>query len=109
MICDRWDTVVVPFPFTDKSAAKRRPAMVLSSKTFNRHGHAVLCMITSASHSPWPGDTPLLSYASAGLNLPCLIRLKIFTLDNRVILKKVGSLSAADRKRCASNARKYLL
>ena len=30
-----FDVVVVPFPFTDRTAGKRRPAIVLSTQSFN--------------------------------------------------------------------------
>ena len=45
---DRFDVVRVPFPFTDKTASKNRPALVLSSaEAFNTpSGHALMAMIT---------------------------------------------------------------
>ena len=97
MICEPWQVVVVPFPFTDRAATKRRPAVVLSTKAFNRQGHSVLAMITSASHRPWPGDSALTDRSSAGLTTPSRVRLKIFTLDNRFIARRIGLLSARDR------------
>lgn len=97
MICDAWDVVVVPFPFTDRATTKRRPALVLSRDRFNRHGHSVLAMITSASHEPWPGDTPLVDLDAAGLKAASLVRLKLFTIDNRFIARRAGTLDAADR------------
>ena len=56
MIYNAFDVVRVPFPFTDRQAAKNRPALVLSNaKAFNRSAdHSVMAMITSASHGPWP-------------------------------------------------------
>jgi len=44
-----FDVVVVPFPFTDAKADKRRSALILSSdKAYNKRSyHAVLAMITS--------------------------------------------------------------
>lgn len=98
MICERWEVVIVPFPFTDRTAAKRRPALTLSDRAFNQHGHTILAMITSAAHSAWPGDCPIGDFAAAGLTVPCVLRLKVFTLDNRLLLRKAGTLSAADRK-----------
>ena len=59
MICDPWDVVVVPFPFTERAAAKRRPALIISKKSFNRNGHSIMAMITSAWHQDWPGDVRL--------------------------------------------------
>ena len=108
MTCEPWHVVVVPFPFTDRATTKRRPALVLSAKAFNRQGHSVLAMITSASHPPWPGDTSLGDLKSAGLNAPSLVRLKVFTLDNRFIARRLGMLAAGDRVAVAGEFRKAL-
>lgn len=109
MISELWDVVVVPFPFTERADTKRRPALALSTTAFNESGHTVLAMITSKTHLPWPGDTDIEALELAGLNTPCMIRLKIFTLDNRLILKKIGCLSPTDRARVAEQIRRYLL
>ena len=101
MICDAWDVVVVPFPFTDRATEKRRPALVLSATSFNRHGHSLMAMITS-SRTLWPSDSPLTNLASCGLSGASLVRLKLFTLDNRLIVKRIGHLSDVDRTRVAS-------
>ena len=108
MICDRWDVIVVPFPFSEKAAEKRRPALVLSNAAFNAAGHTVLAMITTRGHQPWPGDCTLEDYGDAGLPLPCLVRLKLFTLDNRVILRHLGSVSDPDRARIETNLTTHL-
>lgn len=94
-----FDVVIVPFPFTDRNASKRRPALVLSGAAFNLAAqHSVLAMITSADQSPWPGDCPIQNLDSAGLATPCLVRLKLFTLDHRLIIRKAGCLAATDQK-----------
>ncbi len=96
MIYSQWDVVTVPFPFTDKPAAKRRPALVLSNAAFNGSGHTVLAMITTRGHRRWPGDSEIKEHSAAGLRLSCLVRLKVFTIDNRLLLKKIGRLSEND-------------
>ncbi len=94
---DCFDVVVVPFPFTDRLATKRRPAVVVSQAGFNEtSGNAVLAMVTSAEQSSWPGDLPIRKLAAAGLSSPCLVRLKLFTLDQRLVLRKAGRLAAVD-------------
>ena len=82
----RFDIVVVPFPFTDKAAQKRRPALVISdSKAFNQPaGHSVMAMITSAGNAPWPLDTHITDLKSAGLSAPSVVRMKLFTLDHQI-------------------------
>lgn len=104
----QWDVVIVPFPFSNQPGSKRRPALVLSANKFNRHGQIVLAMITTAGHHPWPGDVNLSNLNAAGLNAACLVRLKLFTLDQRLILKKIGSLAAADQHQISTELQNYL-
>ncbi|MBS0558270.1 MAG: type II toxin-antitoxin system PemK/MazF family toxin [Proteobacteria bacterium] len=101
MAFERWQVVRVPFPFTDRAASKNRPALVLSSaQAFNTPaGHVVLAMITSARHAPWPLDCVLEDLATAGLPAPSMVRMKLFTLDVRLIRDPLGRLAGADRKR----------
>lgn len=109
MISEPWDVVIVPFPFTDKMASKRRPALVLSRRSFNQYGHTVLSMITSKAHTPWPGDSHLKNHQAAGLRQPCMVRLKIFTLDKRLIIRRIGRLSEADRAATSASLRSHLV
>ena len=94
-----FDVVVVPFPFTDQQTSKRRPALVISAAVFNQSiQHSVLAMITSAEQSSWLGDSAISDLASAGLNQNCIVRLKLFTLDCRLIIRKAGVLAAKDQR-----------
>lgn len=97
---EAFDVVVVPFPFTDSSQAKRRPALVLSHNTDfgNKTGHSILAMITSRKNAPWPLDCEIKGKQSAGLTAPSVVRMKLFTLDNRFIIRKIGHLSKDDQK-----------
>jgi len=106
--CNPYDVVVVPFPFTDRRASKRRPALALSTPEFSTEtGHTVLAMITSADNPRWPRDVPIDS-ARAGLRAASKVRMKLFTLDNRVILRKAGDLYKDDR-RAVAQALRHLL
>ena len=102
-----FDVVVVPFPFTDIKADKRRPALLLSSDVkFNKKsGHAVLAMITSQKNPDWPLDTSITGNHQVGLKAPSKVRMKLFTLDNRLIVKKIGKLAGQDRKAVAKALR----
>lgn len=101
MTCKPWDVVVVPFPFTDRQASKRRPALALSAEKFcAESGHTLLAMITSADNPPWPLDVSI-DHAAAGLHAASKVRMKLFTLDSRLILRRAGSLEKSDRKAVA--------
>lgn len=96
-----YQVVRVPFPFTDRQAAKNRPALVLSdAAAFNAPaGHAVMAMITSEANAPWPLDCPIFDLAAAGLPAPSKVRLKLFTLDQRLVRGVLGQLAADDEAR----------
>lgn len=96
---DAFDVVIVPFPFTDSAQVKRRPALVLSSTASlgDRIGHSVIAMITSAGNAPWPLDVPVTDLSTAGLPGASVVRLKLFTLDHRLVVRRAGTLGPADR------------
>ena len=108
MTCDPWDVVVVPFPFTDSPASKRRPALVLSSREFNHgSGHSLMAQITKAKRSSWPGDFRIQN-VEAGLPEQCIVRMKLFTIDNRLIQKRTGRLSATGQEQVRSGLRQIM-
>lgn len=99
MICNHWQVAIVPFPFMEKPAVKRRPALVISSKEFNSiNHHTVMAMITSASLDPWPSDYAILNPIAAGLVANCYVRWKIFTIPNQLIVRIAGDFEREDRE-----------
>ncbi len=100
MTFEAFDVVVVPFPFTDRTTTKRRPALVLSdARAFNKRvGQSVLAMITSARNSDWPLDIEIDDLDSAGLPSASVVRMKLFTLDDQLVIRKAGALATNDRE-----------
>lgn len=91
------DIVLIPFPFTDLTDAKQRPAVVLSSSRFNQtHQDVIIAAITSHIPRVLGDDEYLLSEAekrSAGLPKPSLVKIgKIVTLDHLLIKKRLGGM-----------------
>jgi mRNA interferase MazF len=101
---EAFDVIVVPFPFTDRATSKRRPALVLSdASVFNgRVRQSVLAMITSAQNSDWPLDVEIGDLDSAGLPAASVVRMKLFTLDDQLVIRKAGTLAENDRKSVAA-------
>lgn len=93
-----WDTVKVPFPYTDRPIRQRRPALVVAAgDLLAEHGLLWLAMITSAANRSWPGDVPVSDLQSAGLPIPSIIRVtKIATIEARDA-EKLGVAAQADR------------
>ena len=109
MIFKAFDIVAVPFPFTDRGATKRRPALVISNMLFNeQHDQLVLAMITTVTDRVWPSDVSLNNWQEAGLKVACHFRLKLFTLDQSLVLKTIGHLSFQDIKSVQAVLAKYV-
>nr|VFK66764.1 MAG: mRNA interferase MazF [Candidatus Kentron sp. UNK]VFK69748.1 MAG: mRNA interferase MazF [Candidatus Kentron sp. UNK] len=108
--CEAFDIVVVPFPFTDRTTTKRRPALVLSDRdAFNeRVDQLVLAMITSAKNSSWPLDVRIENLDSARLPSASVVRMKLFTLDARLVIRKAGILADGDRRAVAAALKQLL-
>ena len=102
MIFDRDDVVVVPFPFDDMLVRKRRPVVVLSGKTFNAaNGQTVVAMITTAKETDWPSDLAIQELGEAGLKQHCVIRMRLLTIPNGLIVRQIGVLAGVDRQALA--------
>ncbi|MCP5432757.1 MAG: type II toxin-antitoxin system PemK/MazF family toxin [Alphaproteobacteria bacterium] len=99
-----FDVVVVPFPYADRLAEKRRPALVVSNERLETaHGLVWLAMITSAKNAPWPEDVAINDLAEAGLPSASVVRpAKVATVDAARILRRAGRLAGAERKAVAS-------
>lgn len=97
---EQFEIVKVPFPFTDSTATKVRPALVLSDrKNYSaKIGQSILTMITSVKKGQvlWKTDLLIEDIHMAGLPIPSIIRFKLFTLDHRLILGSLGTLGSID-------------
>lgn len=91
------DIVVMPFPFSDLSAHKRRPALVLAALPGN---DLVVCQITSQAR-PDPYSVPLddTDFSMGGLKQSSLVRVsRIFTAESSIVLYRAGTLTAAKQR-----------
>ncbi|MDZ4284585.1 MAG: type II toxin-antitoxin system PemK/MazF family toxin [Patescibacteria group bacterium] len=104
----RGDVVLIPFPFSDLSTAKTRPAVVVSVSAFT---HATddltVAMITSMRHAT-RFDYALKDWRQANLLAPSWVRAKLATLDPRLVRYAPGRLSSADMAEVDTRIRRAL-
>lgn len=94
------DVVLVPFPFTDQSTSKKRPAVVVSSDLFHReHSGVIVMAISSQARPASETEADIHHWKRAGLLNPSVIKPAIATLDTGLVIKKLGHLSDDDRTR----------
>ncbi|MGO8952752.1 MAG: type II toxin-antitoxin system PemK/MazF family toxin [Rhodomicrobium sp.] len=110
-IYDPFDVVIVPFPFTDKAKQKPRPALVVSSRSFNAgHDHVILLMITTAARTQWPSDVLITDLsAAARLTTASVVRFKCFTLEESLVTRKIGALSKQDQTAALAGLRQVFV
>jgi mRNA interferase MazF len=88
------DVVVVPFPFSDLTLSKGRPALVISTLEGD---DVILCQITSKSiKDNYALPLEDKDFEAGSINQPSNLRPnRIFTADSHIILYKVGKLKTA--------------
>ena len=101
MNCSRNDVVLLPIPFTDLTSHKVRPAIVVGRKGCD----LLLVPISSVLANT---DFPLLGWRAAGLNVPCGAKAQIATVEERHVLKIVGTVAASDRELLDQRLRNWL-
>lgn len=97
--CRFGDIVLVPFPFTDQSASKKRPAVIVSSDSYHARRNDVIVMaVTSQIVRPAGvvGEVLIADWQGAGLPKASLIKPVLATLDRRLILRQLGALRPVD-------------
>ena len=88
------DVVVIPFPFSDLSGSKKRPALVLADLPGD---DILLCQITSQqTGDPFAVALKPEDYSNGSLPLNSYIRsARIFTADKNIILRKAGTVKTS--------------
>ena len=98
MRLDAGDLVLVPFPFSDLTSSKTRPALVLSSRSYNDEGRDIIvCGVTSnlanTSHSVLIEARDMVQgrlVATSRVKVD-----KLATLHQGIVRKRVGAVKPA--------------
>ena len=93
------EVVLVRFPFTNQSAFKQRPAVVISNSSYNTARPDVVIMaVTSQLHSSLSvGDVLISQWQAANLLKPSAVKPVFATLEQNLLLKQLGVLQPSDQ------------
>ncbi len=86
------DLVLIHFPYSDLTISKKRPALIISNDQVNKMQDRICCLITTKPHKD---DIEITKTSFEEGNLPFKSFIKphrIFTVDEKVIIKKLGSV-----------------
>lgn len=95
------DVMLVPFPFTDQSGTKKRPAVVVSSHSYNASRRDIVIMaITSQVRTPLGfGEAMVADWQSAGLIKASVLKPVFTTIEQGLTIRTMGALATADIKK----------
>lgn len=94
------DVVLVPFPFSNLTQQKKRPAVVISSQDYQQYRpDCVLLAITSQMRGKLGfAEAYVDNWQQAGLLKPSVFKPLIFSLEQGDILRKLGTLTHEDQQ-----------
>jgi mRNA interferase MazF len=94
------DLVLVPFPFTDQSTTKRRPAVVVSSDAYHRERPDLIILAVTSQARPQAafGEAAVVQWKEAGLLKPSVLKPVFATVQRGLVLRKLGRLAEEDRR-----------
>lgn len=93
------DVVLVPFPFTDQTDAKKRPAVVVSSAAYNsaRRDLVLMAVTSQVRAAAGIGEVTVAEWKKAGLLKPSVIKPVLTTVERGLILRLLGQLETHDQ------------
>jgi mRNA interferase MazF len=109
MMYDQRDIVLIPFPYSDLTGAKQRPALILSNNTLNKEEDRICCLITSKRSSEGvsisntnfeKGTLPFQSWVKPH---------RLFTIHQKIIRKKLCTVTKEFHKKILSSVHDYIM
>ena len=100
------DVVLVLFPFSDMSASKVRPVIVVSTPHASQDLFVI--SLTSKTSRLLTGEFVLGGWKTSGLNVASAVKRGLFTIHESLIVKSLGTLSKSDAERVNDSLRGWL-
>jgi mRNA interferase MazF len=108
--CEFGDVVLVPFPFTDQTTTKKRPAVVVSSDAYHRERTDVILMAVTSQVRPAAGfgELAVQHWREAGLLKPSVLKPLLATVERELVIRRLGRLEEPDRDTLRGALKKIL-
>lgn len=98
IIYNKWDIILVNFPFTDFRISKKRPALIISPEEYNKSEDLVIAFITSNIPEKLNfSDYILQDWKGAGLLKPSILKMKFATIKKTIVTSKLGYIQDINR------------
>ena len=89
--------ILIPFPFSDLTGLKQRPALVISSEESQRETKQIICMMITSAKPVFSTDYNLISWQESGLVKPSIIKVnRVFTINMDLVKRVLGEVPTAN-------------
>ena len=94
------DIVLVPFPFTNQAGTKKPPAVVISNTAYNTARRDLVIMAVTSQPMPTGalGEASVADWQAAGLIKPSAIKPVITTIEQTLVIRRLGQLASEDQQ-----------
>ncbi len=99
------EVVLVRYPFSDLTNFKVRPAVVVNAAHVSKDLFVIA--LTSKTYSLFAGEFVLVDWRKAGLNVETAVKRGVFTIHEKLVLKKVGKLNNSDAASLEKSLREW--
>lgn len=97
------DIILVRYPFSDLSASKVRPAVIVSAPHPSQD--LFITPLTSKINSLLAGEFILSNWAESGLNVATAVKRGVYTVHERLVIKVIGQLNTTDANQLEESLR----
>lgn len=108
MMYNQREIVLIPFPFSDLSLAKKRPALIISNDKLNKMQDRICCLVTSKIHND---DLVINKNDFESGNLPFKSSVKVhrlFSIDEKIVIKKLCKINSNLHKEVITKLNSYI-
>ena len=102
------DVVLIPFPYSDLTNSKLRPALIISNERLKEINDKICCLVTTSSRT---GDLEIQKndFEFAKLPFKSWVRpYRLFTLDERIVRKRLCTLNKKFNLKLIKKVNEYL-
>ena len=94
------DVLLVPFPFTNQAGTKKRPAVIISNTAYNTAQRDLVIMAVTSQLKPSGalGEALVSNWQTAGLIKPSAIKPVITTIEQALVIRRLGQLATEDQQ-----------
>ena len=102
------DIVLIPFPYSDLTGSKKRPAIIISNEKINKTQDSICCLVTTNEHKD---DIPIIkdSFNTGKLPFKSFVKPhRIFTINQGIVIKKLCAINKNFHKKIIKRINEYI-